>query len=189
MLRCVGLLPAVFGHGRSSRRRPFAGVRQADFPISRSTPEFDRSRRSVALSEPQGTCCSARSIDLNQVADNRRVIGRYLSGTTREDVMIRPTVVALALCVVSSAQCMPYAPLQQPNNSVIQVRQGCGLGRQLVDGICVRNSAVRAAVSRCSSRKMWMLNGRCESRARPANASGAAQPAAQQPAATSVEPR
>jgi hypothetical protein len=60
--------------------------------------------------------------------------------------MIRPTVIALALCVVSSAQSMPYVPLQQPNNSVIPVRQGCGLGRQLVDGICVRNSAVRAAV-------------------------------------------
>ena len=41
--------------------------------------------------------------------------------------MIRPTVVALALCVVSSAQSMPYVPLQQPNNSVIPVRQGCGL--------------------------------------------------------------
>ena len=57
--------------------------------------------------------------------------------------MIRPTVVALALCVVSSAQSMPHVPLQQPNKSVIQVRQGCGLGRQLVDVICVKNSAVQ----------------------------------------------
>jgi len=112
--------------------------------------------------------------------------------------MIRPTVVALALCVVSSAQSMPYVPLQQPNNSVIPVRQGCGLGRQLVDGICVRNSAVRAAVRKCSSRKMRMVNGRCEPRARPATAPAAAQPTAapaaappttQQPAATPATPR
>jgi len=108
--------------------------------------------------------------------------------------MIRPTVVALALCVVSSAQSMPYVPLQQPNNSVIPVRQGCGLGRQLVDGICVSNAKVRAAVRKCSSRNMRMVNGRCEPRARPAAASGAARPSAQppaapQPAATLATPR
>jgi hypothetical protein len=99
--------------------------------------------------------------------------------------MIRPIVIALALCVVSSAQSMPYVPLlQQPNHSVILVRQGCGLGRQLVDGICVRNTAVRAAVRKCSARKMRMVNGRCEPRVRPAAAPAAAAPATQQPAAT-----
>ena len=82
--------------------------------------------------------------------------------------MIRPTVIALALCVVSSAQSMPYVPLQQPNNSVIQVRQGCGLGRQLVDGICVKNSAVLVAVRKCGTKKLRMVNGRCEPRVRPA---------------------
>src|SRR4029453_6257585 len=84
---------------------------------------------------------------------------------------------------VSSAQSMPYVPLQQPDNSVILVRQGCGLGRQLVDGICVRNSAVRAAVRKCSARKMRMVNGRCEPRARPAAAPAVARPAAAPPAA------
>jgi hypothetical protein len=98
--------------------------------------------------------------------------------------MIRPTVVAFALCVVSSAQSMPYAPLQQPNNSVIPVRQGCGLGRQLVDGICVSNSKVRAAVRRCSARKMRMVNGRCEPLARPAAAPAASAPPAAKPPAT-----
>ena len=106
--------------------------------------------------------------------------------------MIRLTVVAFALCVVSSAQSMPYVPLQPPNNSVIPVRQGCGLGRQLVDGICVSNAKVRAAVRKCSARKMRMVNGRCEPRVRPASARAVAQPAAtpgalpttQQPAAT-----
>jgi hypothetical protein len=107
----------------------------------------------------------------------------------RRGIMIRSTVVALALTVASSAQSMPYVPLQQPNNLVIPIRQGCGLGRQLVDGICVRNSAVRAAVRKCSSRGMRMVNGRCEPRARPATASGAARPATQQPAATPTTPR
>jgi hypothetical protein len=103
--------------------------------------------------------------------------------------MIRPTVVVLALCVMSSAQSMPYVPLQQPNTSVIPVRQGCGLGRQLVDGICVSNSKVRAAVRRCSARKMRMVNGRCEPRVRPAAAPAVAPPPTQQPAATPATPR
>jgi hypothetical protein len=112
--------------------------------------------------------------------------------------MIRPTIIALALCVVSSAQSMPVAPLQQPNNSVIPVRQGCGLGRQLVDGICVSNAKVRAAVRKCSARKMRMVNGRCEPRARPAAVPAAARPAGapaaappttQQPAVTPATPR
>lgn len=103
--------------------------------------------------------------------------------------MIRPIVVALALCVVSSAQSMPYVPLQHPNDSVIQVRQGCGLGRQLVEGICVSNPKVRAAVRKCSARKMRMVNGRCEPRVRPAAAPAAAPPTTQQPAATPATPR
>ena len=112
--------------------------------------------------------------------------------------MIRAAVVALALCVVSSAQSMPYVPLYQPNNLVTPVRQGCGLGRQLVDGICVSNAKVRSAVRKCSARKMRMVNGRCEPRARPAAVPAAARPAAapavappttQQPSATPATPR
>ena len=112
--------------------------------------------------------------------------------------MIRLAVVVFALFVVSPAQSMPYVPLQQPGDSVIAVRQGCGLGRQLVDGICVSNAKVRAAVRKCSARKMRMVNGRCEPRARPAAVPAAARPAAapaaappttQQPAATPATPR
>jgi len=106
--------------------------------------------------------------------------------------MIRPTLIALALCVASSAESMPYVPLQLPNNSVIEVRQGCGLGRQLVDGICVRNSAVRAAVRKCSARKIRMVNGRCDPRVRPAAAPAArpaAAPAVALPTATPATPR
>lgn len=65
--------------------------------------------------------------------------------------MVGLIVVAFALAVASSAQSMPYVPLQMPDDSVVPVRQGCGLGRQLVDGICARNSAVRAAVRKCNS--------------------------------------
>ena len=103
--------------------------------------------------------------------------------------MIRSTIVALAMTVASSAQSMPYVPFQQPNEMVIPVRQGCGLGRQLVDGICVRNSSVRATVRKCNSRGMRMVNGRCEPRARTAAAPDAARPANQQPAATTASPR
>jgi hypothetical protein len=91
--------------------------------------------------------------------------------------MIRPALVALALSIASSAHGMPYAPLQQSENLVIPVRQGCGPGRQLVDGICVQNYKVRAAVRKCRSRGMRMVNGRCEPRARPAAAPRAARPA------------
>jgi len=99
--------------------------------------------------------------------------------------MIGPAVVALALCFVSAAHSMPYAPLQPPNSWVTTVRQGCGLGRQLVDGICVSNAKVRAAVRKCDARKMRMVNGRCEPRTRPAAARPAATPpAAAAPAAT-----
>jgi hypothetical protein len=107
--------------------------------------------------------------------------------------MIRPTVVVLALTVVSSAQSMPYVPVHQPNDLVISVRQGCGLGRQLLDGICVKNSKVRTAVRKCSSRGMRLVNGRCEPRTRAGTTTGAARPAsappAQQPAAAPTTPR
>lgn len=94
--------------------------------------------------------------------------------------MIRSAVVALSLCAASSAHGIPYVPLQQPD-TVIQVRQGCGLGRQLVDGICVSNAKLRAAVRKCSARKMRMVNGRCEPRTRPAAVSPPARPAATAP--------
>ena len=138
------------------------------------------------------TACGCYPYPVIDARLNRRLV------IYRRGIMIRSTVVALALMVASSAQSMPYVPLHQPNNLVIPVRQGCGLGRQLVDGICVRNSAVRAAVRKCSSRGMRMVNGRCEPRVRPAAAPAAARPAAapaapppatQQPAATPATPR
>jgi len=63
--------------------------------------------------------------------------------------MIRLIAVAFALALASSAQAIPRAPPEPADNTVIQVRQGCGLGRQLVDGVCVKNAAVRKMVRKC----------------------------------------
>src|SRR5689334_9923992 len=119
-------------------------------------------------------------VHIDLVIDARAV---RLLAIHRRKIMIRSTVLALALVITSSAQGMPYGPLQPPNDLVIPVRQGCGLGRQLLDGVCVRNSAVRAAVRKCSARGMRMVNGRCEPRARAATAPGKPRPSTQQPAA------
>ena len=94
--------------------------------------------------------------------------------------MIRWAALALGLAFASSVQAMPYAPLQQPDRMTIPVRQGCGLGRQLLDGDCVSNSAVRKLVRHCQAKKMRFVNGRCEPRAKrrpPAQPANPAQPA------------
>jgi hypothetical protein len=81
--------------------------------------------------------------------------------------MMKLIAVALALALASSAQAMPRAPLEQTDGMVIQVREGCGLGRQLLDGVCVRNSKVRALVRKCRAKKMRVVNGRCQPRTPP----------------------
>ena len=104
--------------------------------------------------------------------------------------MIRSIAIALTVVIVSSAQAMPILPLAQQEGLVITVRQGCGLGRQLLDGVCVRNSAVRALVRKCRAKKMRVANGRCapivtqaKSQTRPAPAGARPQsPATAQPA-------
>ena len=81
--------------------------------------------------------------------------------------MSRLIAVAFALALASTAQAMPLAPLERADDTVIQVRQGCGLGHQLLDGVCVRNSKVRALVRKCRAKKMRVVNGRCQPRAQP----------------------
>jgi hypothetical protein len=78
--------------------------------------------------------------------------------------MTRIIIVAFALALASSAQAMPRAPLQQMDDMVIQVRQGCGLGRQLVNGVCMKNSFVRKMVRKCRASKMRFVNGRCQAK-------------------------
>jgi hypothetical protein len=55
---------------------------------------------------------------------------------------------AFALALVSSAQALPLAPLQR-ENMIITVREACGAGMHMVNGVCVRTHARRAA-SRCA---------------------------------------
>ena len=63
--------------------------------------------------------------------------------------MIRLTAIAIALALASSAQAFSSAPSQQPNESIINVRQLCGAGMHMVNGVCIRTPARRAA-SRCA---------------------------------------
>jgi len=64
--------------------------------------------------------------------------------------MMRFIVLALALIFASSVQAMPRAPIQQPNDIVIKVREACGAGMTRVNGMCVRTPARRAA-RRCAT--------------------------------------
>jgi hypothetical protein len=66
--------------------------------------------------------------------------------------MIRLIATAFALALVSSAQAMPLAPPQPPDDSVIAVREACGPGRVRVNGVCVARTTMRQtrrAVRRC----------------------------------------
>ena len=63
--------------------------------------------------------------------------------------MTRLIAVAFALTLMSSAQAMPLAPIQHPDEPVITVREACGAGMHEVNGVCVRTHARRAA-SRCA---------------------------------------
>jgi hypothetical protein len=75
--------------------------------------------------------------------------------------MIRLIAVGFALALASSVQAMPLAPLAQPDETVIQVREGCGEGmRRTAGGACVRTRShyrgayagpARRAVRRCAA--------------------------------------
>jgi hypothetical protein len=65
--------------------------------------------------------------------------------------MIKSIAVVFALALASSAQAFPLAPapLSQPDEAIIQVREACGAGMRRVNGVCVRTPARRAA-RRCA---------------------------------------
>jgi len=66
--------------------------------------------------------------------------------------MIKLTAIAFALALASSAQAMPQVSLQQSDDMVITVREGCGAGRVRVHGVCVARTTIRhprRAVRRC----------------------------------------
>jgi hypothetical protein len=63
--------------------------------------------------------------------------------------MSRLITIVFALTLVSYAQAMPIASLQQPDKTIITVREACGAGMHSANGVCVRTHARRAA-SRCA---------------------------------------
>jgi hypothetical protein len=63
--------------------------------------------------------------------------------------MIRLIAIALVLAFSSSAQAFSPAPTQQPDRLIIKIRHACGAGMHMVNGVCVRTHARRAA-SRCA---------------------------------------
>jgi hypothetical protein len=68
--------------------------------------------------------------------------------------MIRTIVFALlGLALASAAQAMPLAPVHQPANMITQARMGCGMGRVMVNGVCVSRAGMRQerrAMRRCA---------------------------------------
>jgi hypothetical protein len=63
--------------------------------------------------------------------------------------MMRFIALTLALTLASSVQAMPRAPLQEPQDVIIKIREACGAGMHRVNGVCVRTPARRSA-SRCA---------------------------------------
>jgi hypothetical protein len=59
--------------------------------------------------------------------------------------MIRLIAVAFALTLAASAQAMPVAPLHQSDGMITQVRQECGAGMHMVNGVCTTTVARRQA--------------------------------------------
>lgn len=57
--------------------------------------------------------------------------------------MIRLIAVVFTFFVATSAQASSLAPLQQPDNMITQVRQGCGAGMHMINGRCVTTPARR----------------------------------------------
>lgn len=68
--------------------------------------------------------------------------------------MLRFIVVAFALGLASAAWAITPARIQQPSDTVIQIREACGAGMHRVNGVCVRTPAHRQAgraVRRCAT--------------------------------------
>jgi hypothetical protein len=77
--------------------------------------------------------------------------------------VLKIVVVAFILSLASSAQAMPVSSLQTPDNIVVTVRQGCGIGYQRIAGRCMRNPTVRhfrRIVRRCAA-GLRLVDGKC----------------------------
>jgi hypothetical protein len=54
--------------------------------------------------------------------------------------MTRFIALAFALTLASSVQAMPRAPVQEPQDVIIKIREACGAGMHRVNGVCVSDS-------------------------------------------------
>jgi len=54
-------------------------------------------------------------------------------------------IVVFGLALASVAQALPFAPIHQPNAGFVQVREGCGPGQVLVNGVCTARAQIRQA--------------------------------------------
>jgi hypothetical protein len=59
--------------------------------------------------------------------------------------MLKSIAVIFAVSLTSSAWALTPAPLQQQNETIIQIREACGAGLHRVNGVCVRTPARRQA--------------------------------------------
>lgn len=68
--------------------------------------------------------------------------------------MIRTiALVIFGLALASAAQAMPLAPIHQPDSAITQARMACGMGRVMVNGVCVSRAGMRQerrAMRRCA---------------------------------------
>ena len=62
--------------------------------------------------------------------------------------MIRFIALGFALALATSVQAMPVAPLHQPDGMTTQVREACGAGMHMVNGVC-RTTVMRRQTRRC----------------------------------------
>jgi hypothetical protein len=52
--------------------------------------------------------------------------------------MVRTIAIALfGLSLACAAHAMPLGPVHQPDSMITQARMGCGIGRVMVNGVCV----------------------------------------------------
>jgi hypothetical protein len=73
--------------------------------------------------------------------------------------MVKTIAIALfGLSLACAAQAMPVAPVHQPDGMITQVRMGCGVGRVMVNGVCVSRAAMRQ--ERRANRRCARVSGR-----------------------------
>ena len=73
-------------------------------------------------------------------------LARRANGYTEKTKMIKLIAVAFALVAATSsahAYKLSPAPLHQPDGMITQVREGCGVGRVRINGICVARTTSR----------------------------------------------